>query len=70
MTRLSPSGTEPRDTIPAPPPWDAAAECDDEFPTTEPGLPPTFEEISYDDGWSDALDPVSMVQLIGSARPN
>jgi hypothetical protein len=48
-----PPATEPHDTIPAPPPWDAGGEFADDCQVTMPDVPAWFEEIATDDAWPE-----------------
>jgi hypothetical protein len=63
-----PPATEKRDTIPAPPPWDVAAEFPDDCQITTPDIPPWFDEVAWDDAWPDVPTLVSTGNLTGSAQ--
>jgi hypothetical protein len=69
MNHPPPPSTEPRDTIPAPPPWDVAAEFADDCPITTPGIPPWFDEAAWDDAWPDVPTRVSAEDTFGSPLP-
>jgi hypothetical protein len=59
---------EQRDTIPAPPPWDVAAEFTDDCQITTPDIPPWFDEAVWDDAGPEAPTLVSAGNLTGSAQ--